>query len=162
MEIKAYKKNAKKHPDSQLKLIAASLKRFGWQQNIKVGKNKIIIAGHGRWFAYKKYPKGIKKPWIINEEGKTISGCAEKRKLTRKEEIAYRIADNRIAESETDLGLIVDELKLLDDDLLDLTGYDLDKLDDTDADYSEANKEIDEDEIGDFNECPKCGFLIEK
>jgi len=31
-KIKPYNKNAKKHPDKQLKQIANSLKEFGWQQ----------------------------------------------------------------------------------------------------------------------------------
>jgi len=50
-----YSKNAKKHPDKQLKLVAKSLKEFGWQQPIIVDKNDIIIVGHGRWMAYQKY-----------------------------------------------------------------------------------------------------------
>lgn len=40
---KLYGKNAKKHPDKQLKLIAGSLREFGWQQPIVVDKNDEII-----------------------------------------------------------------------------------------------------------------------
>jgi len=93
-KIKPYSKNAKKHPDKQLKQIADSLKRFGWQQPIKIRKDNIILVGHGRYLAYQKYPEGIKEPWIVNENGVTISGEAEKRKLTKQEEKAYRLADN--------------------------------------------------------------------
>ena len=60
MNITLYPKNAKKHPDKQLKQIAASLKEFGWQQPIVVDKKGVIIVGHGRWLAYEKYPdRGI-------------------------------------------------------------------------------------------------------
>ena len=46
-DIKLYSKNAKKHPDQQLKLIARSLKEYGWRQPIVVDKNNTIIVGHG-------------------------------------------------------------------------------------------------------------------
>jgi len=63
--IKPYTKNAKKHPDSQLKLIARSLREYGWRQPVVVDKNDEIIVGHGRMLAYEKYPDGIKEPWVI-------------------------------------------------------------------------------------------------
>ena len=50
-----YSKNAKKHPDKQLKLVAKILKEFGWQQPIIVDKNDTIIVGNGRWMAYNEY-----------------------------------------------------------------------------------------------------------
>lgn len=122
-EIKPYEKNAKKHPEKQLRQIANSLKRFGWQQPIKVGNNNVIIAGHGRWFAYKKYPDGIKDPWIIDEEGNTISGEPEKRKLTQEEEKAYRLADNKLNESGWDMDFVLEDFNELDSDLQELTGF---------------------------------------
>lgn len=124
MEIKPYPQNAKKHSDKQLKQIADSLRRFGWQQPIKVGDKGIILVGHGRWLAYQKYPEGIKEPWIINDAGVVISGEAEQRKLTEEEEKAYRLADNKLNESEWDMGLAIDELKGLSDEMFDLTGFD--------------------------------------
>jgi len=48
MEIKPYTKNAKKHPEKQLKQIAESIREFGWQQPIVVDKDNEIIVGHGR------------------------------------------------------------------------------------------------------------------
>jgi ParB-like chromosome segregation protein Spo0J len=62
IEVKPYPKNAKKHPDAQLKQIALSLKEYGWQQPIVTDKTGTIIVGHGRYAAYKKYPEGIAKP----------------------------------------------------------------------------------------------------
>lgn len=121
MELKArpYPKNAKKHPDSQLKLIAASLREFGWQQPIVVDKNNEIIVGHGRYFAYQKYPEGIDKPWVQKAD-----------KLTPEQVKAYRLADNKLNESDWDMGLAIEELKELDSLGFDiaLTGFDKDLL----------------------------------
>lgn len=136
MNIVPYPANAKLHPDTQLELIAKSISRFGWQQPIKVGKDNVIIAGHGRWLAYEKYKDKyeMKEPWIINEEGETISGQAEKRKLTLAEEKAYRLADNQInAITGNDMSLVIPELKGLDSELFDLTGFDADLLIEPDA-----------------------------
>lgn len=129
-QIKPYDKNAKKHPDKQLQMIAESIKRFGWQQPIKIGSDNIIIIGHGRWFAWKKYgsEKGLKDPWIVDENGKTIHGEAETRKLTEQEEKAYRLADNKLNESDWDMELALEDLKNIDKDLFDLTGFDSDLL----------------------------------
>ena len=38
-QIKPYSKNAKKHPDEQVALIANSIKEFGWQQPLVVDKD---------------------------------------------------------------------------------------------------------------------------
>jgi len=112
-----YGKNAKKHPDKQLKQIADSLRRFGWRQPIVVDKNDEIIVGHGRWMAYKKYPEGIKEPWIEKAND-----------LSPEEVKAYRLADNKLNESEWDMGLAIEELKELSPELFDLTGFDKDLL----------------------------------
>jgi len=130
MEITPYVKNAKKHPDKQLKLIAESIRQFGWQQPIKVGQDNIIIVGHGRWEAYQKYGDGLKPAWIVDKDGKTISGEAETRQLTSAEEKAYRLADNKINESDWEMDRVIDELKELDDEGFDIgvTGFDYDLL----------------------------------
>jgi len=116
MDIKPYNKNSKKHPDKQLKQIANSLKEFGWQQPIVVDKEGTIIVGHGRWEAYKKYPNGIKEPRI------------EVADLTEEKAKAYRLADNKLNESEWDMGLAIEELKELSEEMFDLTGFDKDLL----------------------------------
>lgn len=123
MEIRPYEKNAKKHPPKQIELIASSIRDFGWQQPIKVGENGVIIAGHGRWSAYQEYKEkfNLPEPWIIDENGNTLSGEAEKRKLTNLEERDYRIRDNRIAESDWDQELLIGELRELDDEDLDIS-----------------------------------------
>jgi DNA modification methylase len=114
-KIKPYPKNAKKHPEKQIKLIAESIARFGFDSPIIVDQNDEIIAGHGRYEAAKL---------LDLEEVPVI----QKEKLTEEEVKAYRLADNKIAESEWDMGLAIDDLKELPEDLQRLTGFDLDLL----------------------------------
>lgn len=128
INIQPYADNAKKHPDKQVKLIADSIKRFGWQQPIVVDKNGIIIVGHGRYQAFKKYGEGMDEPWITDNEGNNLSG-KQGRELTVKEVKAYRLADNKLNESDWDLELAIEELKDIDDPALqELTGFDMDLL----------------------------------
>jgi hypothetical protein len=100
-----------------LKKIAASLKEFGWRQPIVTDKDDVIIVGHGRWLAYEKYPEGIKEPWIVKADD-----------LTPAQVRAYRLADNKLNESEWDMGLAIEELKGLSPEMFDLTGFDKDLL----------------------------------
>ena len=116
---KLYFRNAKKHPDAQLKLIASSLREFGWRQPILVDKNDTIIVGHGRWLAYEKYSNGIKEPWIIKADD-----------LTPEQVRAYRLVDNKTNESDWDMDLAIEELKELDKlgYNVELTGFNRDLL----------------------------------
>lgn len=107
MDIKPYPKNAKTHPDSQLKQIADSVKQFGWQQPIVVDQEGTIIVGHGRWEAYKKY--NLPEPPI------------QVATLNKEQTKAYRLADNKLNESNWDMGLVIEELKDLDSKGFDIT-----------------------------------------
>lgn len=49
-----YSKNAKRHPAEQVKLIANSIKEFGFQQPIVIDKDNIVVIGHGRLLAAKR------------------------------------------------------------------------------------------------------------
>ncbi len=119
VQIKPYEKNAKKHPDAQLKQIALSLKEYGWRQPIVVDKQGTIIVGHGRYMAYKKYPAGLKNPWIVTADD-----------LSPEQVRGYRLMDNKTNESDWDMGLAIDELKELNGLGFDitLTGFDEDLL----------------------------------
>lgn len=46
-----YSKNAKRHPAEQVKLIANSIKEFGFQQPIVIDKDNVVVIGHGRLLA---------------------------------------------------------------------------------------------------------------
>lgn len=113
MEIKPYTKNAKKHPKKQIEQIANSIKEFGMNQPIVVDKQGVIIVGHGRYEASKLLG--------IEPEIKVVD-------LTEEQAKAYRLADNKLNESEWDMGLAIEELKGLSEELFDLTGFDKDLL----------------------------------
>jgi DNA modification methylase len=66
--------------------------------------------------------------------------------LTDAEIKALRLADNKLNESNWDMGLVIDELKGLDSELLDLTGFDKDLIIEPDAK---------DDEVPDVPEEPK-------
>jgi len=112
--IKPYDKNAKKHPKKQIEQVAASIKEFGFNQPIVVDKEGVIIVGHGRWEAAKLL--GLK-------DVPTITVDLDKDKAN-----AYRLADNKLNESEWDMDLVINELKGLSPELIDLTGFDKDLI----------------------------------
>lgn len=143
-----YDKNPKLHPPEQVLLIARSIARFGWRQPIVVNRDNVIVVGHGRWMAYQEYKERlkIKDPWIVNDEGETVSGQAETKPLSIKEEQAYRLADNQInALSGQDMELVEEEWNSIDDqELQEITGFDADIFvdkDDTDDDTPPLPKE---------------------
>ena len=49
-----YNRNAKRHPAEQVKMIAKSIKEFGFQQPIVVDKDNVVVIGHGRLLAAKR------------------------------------------------------------------------------------------------------------
>lgn len=147
MNIIPYPKNAKQHPKNQVLLIAKSIQRFGWRQPIVVNSDHVIIVGHGRWEAYTEHGDQMKldDPWIVDHEGKTLSGEACKRPLTQKEEKAYRLADNQInALSKQDMELVRQEvIEIGNRELVELTGHSTDLLiekDDKDDELPELGK----------------------
>jgi len=116
MEIKPYSKNAKKHPKKQIEQVAKSIKEFGMNQQIVVDKQGVIIVGHGRYEALKSLGMEIKDEYI-----KVVD-------LTEEQAKAYRLADNKLNESEWDMNLVIEELKGLSSEMLDLTGFDTDLI----------------------------------
>src|SRR3990167_7429582 len=112
--IKPYEKNAKKHPSKQVEQIANSIKEFGFNQPIVVDKQGVIIVGHGRYEA----AKALNLPTVPTLE----------LDLTEEQAKAYRLADNKLNESEWDMGLAIEELKGLSDEMFDLTGFDKDLI----------------------------------
>lgn len=113
-KIKPYEKNAKVHPKKQIEQVANSIKEFGFNQPIVLDKNNVIIVGHGRYEAAKLL--GLDDVPTITVD------------LTEEQAKAYRLADNKLNESEWDMKLAVDELKELSEEMQGLTGFDLDLL----------------------------------
>lgn len=124
-ELKPYEKNAKKHPAEQVEHIANSLREFGWKQPIVIDRDNVIIAGHGRLLAAKSLG------WIT-------APCIYADDLTEDQVKAFRLADNKTAESDWDFTLLSDEL---DDIALDMSQFGFADMfnepDDEDADVIE-------------------------
>lgn len=120
--IKPYDKNAKLHPKKQVKQIAQSIKEFGFLVPILVDQNNELIAGHGRMLAAELLALH-KVPTVKAEH------------LTPEQIKAYRLADNKLNESDWDMDLVISELKELSLPMLDLTGFSRDLiLDEEDKD----------------------------
>lgn len=89
-ELKPYENNQKKHTRKQIENVAASIRRFGWQQPIVIDENGTVVIGHCRLLAAKKL-KMAEVPVTV------ATGLSE-------EEIKeLRIADNKTNESEWDM-----------------------------------------------------------
>jgi site-specific DNA-methyltransferase (adenine-specific) len=113
-EVKPYAKNAKKHPTKQIKQIAESIKTFGFNQPLVMDINKVIIVGHGRYEAA-KYLELSEVPCVVVD-------------LSEEDAKAYRLADNKLNESDWDMELVIEELRGLDTSKVDITGFNADLL----------------------------------
>jgi DNA modification methylase len=115
-DIKPYEKNAKTHPAKQIELLVKNIKKFGFTTPCLIDEANNLIAGHGRLEAVKKL-------------GQETVPCVRMEGLTETEIKALRLADNKIAElGEWNMDLAIAELKELDDEELDLTGFDKDLI----------------------------------
>jgi DNA modification methylase len=84
-DLKPNPHNARKHPESQIELLAASIRQFGFVGAIIADEGNVIISGHGRHAAAKCV-------------GMDVVPCIRVTNLTAKAKIAFALADNRLAE----------------------------------------------------------------
>ena len=111
-ELVPYERNAKEHPQEQVEHIANSIKAFGFRSPIVAWKDGTIINGHGRLLA--AYKLGLEEVPVIYADD-----------LTEEEANAFRLADNKTAESSWDELLLADELADLFDFDMGRFGFDL-------------------------------------
>ena len=152
-----YVRNQKKHTEEQIKKIMSSIKEFGFKQPVIVDKENVIVVGHGRVLASERL--GIEKvPCVVADD------------LTEAQIKAYRIADNKLNESEWDMEMLaVDIQEIIDLGLeAELTGFESEDIED-------LLKEKENINLDDFFEentkpkekekkvliCPHCGEEIE-
>lgn len=158
MQIQPYAKNAKKHPTEQLEALAKIVALVGWRQPVVVNQQGVIVAGHGRWFAYQMFRDeyNLKEIWVMDDSGKTVMGGPESEPLSPIHEKVYRLADNKLSSVEYDMPLVIEELAeiKLNDVSLDLTGFKETLLDPTlpPADTDDMNQSKKK-----AVECPECG-----
>ena len=119
--LKPYELNAKTHDAAQVKKIAESITKFGWNTAIVTEADGTIIAGHGRRLAALSLGQ-THVPVVVRDD------------LTQEEARALRLADNRVALSEIDARILQEELASLDFDLEGI--FDTKELDFMTADLS--------------------------
>ena len=114
-ELSPYKYNNKIHTEEQIERIANSIKEFGFRQPIVCDEKGEIIIWHGRYAAAKKL-------------GLETVPCEVVKNLSVEQIRKLRILDNKLNESDRDIGnlkLELDELWNLDFGDLKLTMEDM-------------------------------------
>jgi DNA modification methylase len=136
-EIKNYDKNARTHSDEQIDQIVNSISNFGFNDPIEIDANSVIISGHARLAAALRL--GLTKvPTVVHAH---LKG-------TKRD--AYMLAANKIAmSSEWDLGLLKDQLNLLDSEEQLFTGFNEEEL------SLLLNEETFNTGLTDENDCPE-------
>lgn len=109
-ELIPYVQNAKLHDEKNVANIANSIKRYGWQQNLTITKDRVIIIGHGRQLAALQL--GVKCPCKVIEDDLTSDDIRE-----------LRIADNLTHDGKYDFDLMGAEI---DEFGLRFEGFDFD------------------------------------
>ncbi len=107
-EVRESARNPRKIPDAAVKIVAESIRRFGWKQPLVVDADHTLIAGHTRHRAARLL--GLTHvPAVIASD------------LTPEEVNAYRIADNRSGDfTSWDLPELAQQLAELEDDFADV------------------------------------------
>lgn len=95
-----YAKNAKLHPTEQIDRLAATIKRFGWDQPIVAERDGTIIKGHGRRLAALRLGLTEVPVWVRDD-------------LSKEEADAARIADNAAFGMQYDTRAMQEELSRL-------------------------------------------------
>ena len=127
-EIRKYPNNPKKHPKDQIDSLVKSIKEFGFTVPIIIKDNE-IVTGHGRVEAAKVL--GLKKIPVIERDD-----------LTDVQVKAFRIADNRIAESTWFIDKLNEEIAGLKEVKFDLEklGFNMDEISSFNIDFdNESN-----------------------
>lgn len=143
MEIKPYEKNAKEHTERQLKKIAASIDRLGFDQAIVVDKDGVIIIGHARYLAATKYLHwtDIRYGEAMAKKGEKFIPILIRDDLTDEEIKTRRLNDNQLnALTGVDMELVKGELRLLSLEMIDLTGFDANLILETTEDTPDLSK----------------------
>lgn len=126
--IKPYPANTKKHNKKQIENVAESIDQFGFKQPIVIDKDGVIVIGHCRFLAAKKL--GFKEvPAVVADD------------LSEEQVRKLRIIDNKVNESEWDMGFLQEELFDLDMSDFDLD-FSLPEIIEPDEDIEKVNERM--------------------
>lgn len=141
-----YERNAKIHTEKQIKNLVNSINRFGWQQDVVITSDNVLVIGHGRRLAALQI--GCEMPYHV------IDKKADE--LTDDDIRELRIADNQInAETGNDWEMLEAELEDMT-----LEGFDFDFgspddwPDDEDEDENDGRKRKPAENFTDPDEDP--------
>lgn len=150
-------KNPNNHPDNQIALLSKIIKNQGWRQPITISsRSGFIVKGHGR----------LESALLLGVENVPIEYQHYDNEAS---EYADLIADNRIAELSQRNQILLDELlqgETFEDFDIELTGFDLTTIGDTELDVDAFFEEQGNDiETGKKEvrmvTCPECGHKFE-
>lgn len=150
-----YVRNAKTHPKEQVDKIAQQISQVGFLVPIVVDKEMVVVSGHGRLLAAKALGMDM-VPVVIATH------------LTEDQAMAWRIADNKVAESPWDMQMLGFDIKTLamHEANLELTGFELKDAQKIISDFSggeptpiaeEAAAAQEESTHKEPTICPHCG-----
>lgn len=147
-DVIPYKKNIKKHSQEQIDDICKSISKYGWQADIVITSDKVVVIGHGRRLA--AINLGCLVPY--HEIDKKVD------ELTEDDIRELRITDN-MTHSETgyDFSLLESESIGLNIDDWNFSLY----INSGESRIEDTAKEYSEEDFGDESfkyECPCCGF----
>lgn len=127
-KLTPHPKNANKHPERQIELLAKIIDHTGFRHPIVVSKRSgFVVAGHGRLAAAERL--GVEKVPVDYQDFKDEA-----------EEFSFLTADNKIAElSKVDDLLVIEEIKSLEVEDTELFGFD-----DLDLNFFEEAQSLDE------------------
>lgn len=153
-DLVPYINNPKEHPASQVKKIASSIREFGFRVPLLVRSDYEVVAGHGRILAVenhligqlgdllKELEEGTQRFNTLSHINEGEVPCIVSDDMTKEQAQAFRIADNKVAESGWDLELLeieLEELQAEDYDIEDL-GFEEEEL----VNILDEDKKIDE------------------
>jgi len=131
-ELIPYHNNPKDHKQDKIDKLKSAIKHFGFTVPIIIDGENEIVAGHARVIA-------------ARELGIEHVPCVVRSDLTEAQVRAFRIADNRVAESPWDIERLAEELAVLEIEFAEFDDFGLKDV--TGLDESEIEDMLDVDEI---------------
>jgi DNA modification methylase len=127
--VRPYEFNSRRHDETQIARIAASIKEFGFNQPIVTDESGEVLVGHGRLFAAQKL--GLFSVPVVR-----VAALSEAQKK------AYRVLDNKLQnDSSWDFDNLGLELGFMEDHGIDLKSWGLDELRDLMLDEKEVTED---------------------